>query len=494
MLLINHPDTYPAERAYVLDVVLGELLGLPFSARAQDREDVEITAPELAGGDRLILADRLFATSERDWLTDRSLPERPLARWQLDGGPLQPKLVDNTLPVLYAGRPANDCFCEEIQGSIVLGVDVFGSIFFQLSRYEEIVLATRDEHDRFPASASLALAEGFLERPLANEYVELLWTALSRLWPRLRRRRGSFTERVSHDVDWPVHPPTSSPRAVRTAIGHLLRGADRGLAGASLRAARARRRGNPADDPYNTFDLIMDLSEERGLRSAFYFMAGRTDPRFDGSCSLTDPWIQALIGRIHERGHELGLHPSYGTFRDPDAIARELETLLQTCARVGVEQAEWGGRQHFLRWENPVTWRGWEQAGLAYDSSLGYSHDPGFRCGACCEYPAFDLLERKRLRLRERPLIVMEMAAIDHRITADRGSFAGDRDDDIALALIERLRQRTRMFDGDFTLLWHNSRLTSRRERRLYQAALAPNSVGTQTPPEWAPGAGDRTF
>ena len=39
-------------------------------------------------------------------------------------------------------------------------VDVLGSIFFLLTRYEEIVIGTRDRHGRFPASASIAGREG----------------------------------------------------------------------------------------------------------------------------------------------------------------------------------------------------------------------------------------------------------------------------------------------------------------------------------------------
>jgi hypothetical protein len=463
MLLVRHPTANPVERAYVLDVVLREFMGLDWTARVEERADVEITVPELSDGARLILADGLLATPESLWLTRESLPEHPLARWALEESPIVPTLVEPDLPILYGSRLAEGSFYEEAEDHIRLGVDIFGSIFFQLTRYEEIAHTARDEHDRFPASASLAHGEGFLTRPLANEYVELLWTALKRLWPRLERKRRTFKEYPSHDVDWPVHTAVSVPKMAKAAVGDLVRRRDPGLARARLQAMNARRRDDPAADPYNTFELIMDLSEHRGLRSAFYFMAGITNPAFDGTYSLEDPWIGKLIQHIHERGHEVGLHPSYETFRDPAAVCAERDTLVRVCERLGVEKAEWGGRQHFLRWENPTTWRGWEQAGLAYDSSLGFPHDPGFRCGVCFEYPVFDLLARRRLRLRERPLVVMEMALMERPVTSEEA--VHER--------IGRLRERCRMFGGDFTLLWHNSRLASRREQQLYAAALA---------------------
>jgi hypothetical protein len=463
VLLIHQPTSYPRERAYILGVVLGEFLGLEWQARAETRSDIEITLPELSGESSLVIADRLFATPERLWCKQESLPGRPLARWHLGEAPIAPKLVSPEVPVVYGERLANGSFYEQTNDHARLGVDIFGSIFFQLTRYEELVCSTRDEHGRFPAAASLAHAEGFLSRPLANEYVEILWTALAGLWPRLVRCERSSSERLSHDVDWPLHPALSAARAARAALGDVVRRHDGGMALTRLKAMRARRHADHRADPYNTFDFIMDLSERRGLRSAFYFMSGRTDTRFDGTYSLEDPWIGALIRRIHERGHELGLHPSYATFRDPEAICAERDALLQRCERLGVEQAQWGGRQHFLRWENPTTWRGWEQAGLAYDSSLGFSMNPGFRCGTCFEYPAFDLLSRRRMGLRERPLVAMEMGLFDDPAGADREG----------LDTIAELRRRCELFGGDLTLLWHNSRLASRRERGLYTATLA---------------------
>jgi hypothetical protein len=462
MLLIRHPPSYPQERAYILDVVLGEFLGLEFTAQAEERLDTEIALAQAPDGKRLLVSEGLFATPATLWLSSESLPARPLARWALAPEPLGSGLLEAELPILYGESLPAGSFYEELGRTARLGLDVFGSIFFQLTRYEEIADDTRDAHDRFPHEASLAHREGFLGRPLANEYLELLWAALERLGGSLQRRRHTFTERLSHDVDWPLHKPLSSPRLAKAMLGDVVRRRDAGLAGARLRARNARRRSDTAGDSYNSFDFIMDLSEQEGLRSAFYFQAGRTDARFDGTYSLEEPWIGALIRRIHERGHEIGLHPSYATFRDPLAILSEREVLAGVCERLGVLQPQWGGRQHFLRWENPTTWRGWEQAGLAYDSSLGFSHAAGFRCGVCFEYPVFDLRERRRLRLRERPLVAMEMAVIDGPGTSERA----------AVESIDALRRRCRHFGGEFTLLWHNSRLASRRERALYTASV----------------------
>jgi hypothetical protein len=56
----------------------------------------------------------------------------------------------------------------------------------------------------------------------------------------------------------------------------------------------------------------------------------------------------------------------------------------------------------------------------------------------------------------------MEVSLLDH---AGLGREA-------AAVRLRELKARCLRHGGDFTLLWHNSRLVSPRERRLYQEAL----------------------
>jgi hypothetical protein len=218
-------------------------------------------------------------------------------------------------------------------------------------------------------------------------------------------------------------------------------------------------------DPFNTFDWIMDCSERHGLTSAFYFICGRTDPSKDAGYEPEHPAIRALMRRIHERGHEIGLHPSYNAYRDPDVVAGEARRLKRVCGEEGIRQDEWGGRMHFLRWETPTTLYGWERAGMTYDSSLSYADRAGFRCGTCFSYPAFDAVSNKALRLRIRPLIAMEQSVIG---TAQMNLGAGKSAQEKFL----ELKNACRAVQGCFTLLWHNSQFDSADRRALYASLL----------------------
>lgn len=121
---------------------------------------------------------------------------------------------------------------------------------------------------------------------------------------------------------------------------------------------------------------------------------------------------------------------------------------------------------HYLRWQQPITMRGWDHAGMDYDSTLGYADKPGFRCGTCFEYPAFDPEGQQQLRLRLRPLIVMEGTIIAKQyLNLGVGRNAEER--------IIRLKKRCQAVNGSFTILWHNSTLRAVSLKKMYSRVLS---------------------
>ena len=462
-LVVRHPPNYPAERAYALRTVLHEFLGLDYAAAVHDRPDVIIALRGDSAGRQLRLPDILFSTPADRWLTTAALPREPLARWRMPSCLESEGAAASELPVVY-GAMTDASFYSESPRMTQCGLDVFGSAFLLLSRYEEAVSGARDTHDRFPAEAALAFREGFLERPLIDEYVEVLWRILQRCWPLLKRKPREYRLLLSHDVDRPLSTLGRSPSQVaRSLAADVVRRRDLGLAARRLRSYMRARRGIIQGDPYDTFDFIMSESERRGWRSAFYFMAGGDEPGIDGAYDLGAPWVRRLIARIGGRQHEIGVHTSYRTYQDPVGTKREFDQLRSIAAEEGVRQGQWGGRQHYLRWENPATWQNWNDAGLAYDSTLGFPDHVGFRCGVCREFPAFNVKSREQLRLRERPLVVMDETLFGYMGLEWRP----------ALERILNLRDTCRRLKGDFTLLWHNSALMSRRAQRQYSELCA---------------------
>jgi hypothetical protein len=457
-LVIDAPATYDAERRYALQVLLGDRLGLQWQLRTSQTPDVRITVKGDESAGQVAIPDVLFATERRRWLTPASLPPRPLA-WR----PVPTAEGGDRLPVLYGPRPVPPALLWDEGAMVHVGVDVFGSAFFMLTRYEEVAVPRRDTYDRFPASASLADAEGFLAVPIVDAYVELLWAALRRRWPSLERSPSTFRLSLTHDVDRPL-----------SFLGRGVKGMARQLAGdallrrdAALMVKRVRSwarvpRHDYALDPDNTFDFLMAVSERHGLASAFYFLATEKVSFIDGYYTLDHPWIRGLLATMHLRGHEIGFHGGFHTYRDPARTKAEFDRLQAAAQASGVQQDRWGGRQHYLRWQNPDTWANWEHAGLDYDSTVGFAERPGFRAGTSHEFRPFHLHERRTLSLCERPLTLMDVTVLD----------AMRLDPDAAAGTVLDLARRCRHYGGCLTLLWHNSRVQTTRERRWYEALI----------------------
>jgi hypothetical protein len=468
-LLVRHPADFAAERKYALDVVLGEWLGLSYVGETHELAATVITLRGCAG--ELVLPDVFFARAAAAWLERGSMPESPLPRWRPNlglgvGGDSAPEI-----PVLFGVPVSDGDYLELGKQHIVLGLDILGSVFFLLTRYEERVSTVRDEHDRFPGKASLACREGVLERPLANEYLEILWSLMRRLWPALQRRQRAFEISLEHDVDTPFGVVGRDwARVLKNVLGDLGRRRSPELAARRLMAKLAADGAGAARfDPNNTFDFIMATSERHGLKSTFFVKSAASDRCFDDPYPLDAPCLTAILRRIHARAHRIGLHPSYLTYRDRARLLAEFAGLREACERLGIRQAEWGGRQHYLRFAVPATWRHYAAVGLGYDATLGFDDCPGFRCGTCYEFKVYDFEERRALPLYERPLTVMEITLLD-------GTYLG-LSPEAARERIARLAGICRRFSGCFRLLWHNSELVTRQQRRFY-ADIVPEIVG----------------
>lgn len=352
---------------------------------------------------------------------------------------------DDPIPVLLWGdglehrcRP----FAEKLADrAIVFYADILATTFFMLSRWEETVVPDRDQHDRFPATASVAYRQGFLDRPIVDEYALILREWLKVLLPGWQPKPRRFSFRISHDVDKLFHFRDWRV-AARKLAGDLIRRRSLGRAwqtGVNMVAqATAPERIPSFQDVYR----LADLSHKHNFRDdAFYFMAAERGP-LENDYDPASPLVRRCIEELQEQGFEIGLHAGYQTVDDPKRLAAEKARL---DAILG--EKYYGSRQHYLRFRVPHTWRHLEQVGIRYDSTMAYADHEGFRCGTCQPYRPFDVEQDRELALRERPLIVMDGTLRDYR---NLTPVEGER-------RILALAQRCSQVGGQFTLLWHNS-------------------------------------
>lgn len=343
--------------------------------------------------------------------------------------------------------------------------DMLGLTYWMLNRIEEMGRTDLDNHERFPAVNSHAYQHNYLDRPVVDEWLHLLGQVLQKVWPQIELTKHQFSMKVSHDVDIPsLYSFKPWITIVRMTAGHLLKRCD---LKAFVQAPYIKLTSSTQiskHDSYNTFNWLMDASEANNLTSAFYFICGTTS-NMDADYQPEDPRIAKLMRHMHERGHEIGLHPSYGTYQTPELIKKEADRLRGVLRATGIDQPQIGGRMHYLRWEHPATLQAWEDAGMAYDSTLSYADRPGFRCGTCFEYSAFNPQSQQQLKIHIRPLIAMECTIIAKR-------YMGLGYTQAALDKFTDLKDKCRKVNGCFTLLWHNSHFSNKADFEMYEKIL----------------------
>jgi len=296
--------------------------------------------------------------------------------------------------------------------------------------------------------------------------MEIMWSLSLRLWPFMQRRKKKFQIILSHDVDAPYEYAFKSIyKIIRMALGKIYRQKSF-ISGVDVfRNWYKIKMGLDHLDPYYTFDWIMDQAEKANLKSAFYFISDRSSKNQDGDYSIYDQRLRNLLRGISARGHEIGFHYSFNSFTDPQQTKKEVNVLTEILKNEGIEQALFGGRQHCLRWKTPDSFQNHEDAGVNYDSSMGYADLCGFRCGVCFSFPVFNLFTRKQLKLYERPLIVQETTVMASR-------YMNIKDCDQVIKVMLGYKNICKTFSGDFVFLWHNSNLTSNKQKKIFQTVL----------------------
>lgn len=423
MIQITIPNNNMAERKYILDVVFKEFLGLDFNMiESADSQDWTI---ELENQKVLTIKDTFFSKypSDLEYLKLKNIPN---------------KIED---------------------------MDIFAASFFMLTRWEEYVNKARDSHDRFTATESLAYKQDFLARPIVNEYVEMLKSMLLELDSNIKFKIHNSRLFISCDVDQPYDCTVENLKnLIRVGSGDILKRKSIKELAKRVRRYIFNKFGNYKYDENYSFDWYMDVCETAGAKATFYFIPTSSEKQ-NGCYELQDKKIQNLIKYIDSRGHEIGVHGSYQTYKDKDKTKLQKNMLDDILSSLDISQKVIGNRQHYLRWDSSLTPSVLEYAGFEYDTTGSYADRPGFRYGICYEFSMFDILNRKKLSLKQRPLIVMECSVIDD-------SYMGLGYSEEALQVMKELKQKCFKYNGNFSLLWHNNHFKTEEDKKMFEEVV----------------------
>ena len=455
------PNRRQTERDYVFSVIFSHWLKLSWVRVSEERSDYCVRIPGQPGEIRL--PDSFFLQNEDLWLTDAMLPMHSLNSWDSKGINIGNKFEVSRMPVLFGAAIAPG---STDTNSVSIPIDIFGATFFMLSSYDELVSGRRDKHDRFLGKDSVAHKHRFLDRPIIDQYVEVLWLVMKELWPALERKQRIGRVVVTCDVDVPFDPRANNAIALlKGVLVHTLRG--QGLqSGLELfRNYGARNSENYQHDPCYTFDWYMSKCEKANRAATFFFISDNTAGSLDGDYNIHDPKILSLLRSIVQRGHNIGVHGSYNSYQSVFQIKLEREKLNSALVEAGINYEVEGNRQHYLRWDSSKTPEYLDEAGYAYDTTGSYADLPGFRYGTAKPFPMWSWKNGRTLNLVQRPLICMECSVMAKR-------YMGLGHSEEAYSTMHKLKARALAFGGDFTLLWHNNQFNSGKDKLLFSSLL----------------------
>ncbi len=358
------------------------------------------------------------------------------------------------VPLLY-GSP--DIIQKD--DKLIVSADIIASSYFLLSRYEEYIRKdVRDIHGRFPGKESLPYKEGFINRPIVDEYGSLL-----KGW--LKQVGFSFPETsyhvntvyLTHDIDIPFHY-----RSILSFAKGMLFSKNRKIVIRSFF-------GNIVDNPAYTYPWIIEQNNKLKSRlknshyqSVFFFKVGGKTREDRPFYNLYSKDIQTIFALCRENDIDIELHASYQASFNPQLILNEKEQLEEaTKSNVKLN------RNHFLCSREPEDMIHLINAGITDDFTMGYADVSGFRLGTCRPVHWINPADKKVHSLLLHPLTVMEC-------TLDRPEYMG-LDYDSAMTYCKGLIDQTAKFNGDLVLLWHNTTLIDSSEsyqKKLYQFVL----------------------
>lgn len=339
-----------------------------------------------------------------------------------------------------------------------LPFDLLSALFFLLSRYEEYYAFEPDKHGRYPATSSIMYRQGWLLRPLADEWVHAFKKVLRTKHTTLYNETH-FLYQPTYDIDM--------------AYSHLHKGATR-IIGAYMRALlkmdvgqineRTKVLKKKQKDPYDSFRWLRQLHKAYDYKPLYFVLSAEKTTDFDKNIHPGHPAMMRVIKNLAREG-ATGIHPSY--YSDKGDMMSNEKQLLERVTGRSIHIS----RQHYIRVKTPDTYRLLLQNGIAEDYSMGYGSHLGFRAGTGNSFYWYDLQNETTTRLRIHPFCFMDTTAYyEAKLTAAE-----------AFEMLELMCRRLQQTGSVLITIFHNFSLGTSAEwkgwRQAYERFLEEKSM-----------------
>jgi len=352
---------------------------------------------------------------------------------------------------------------KRIDNKIIVEADIIASSFFLLSRYEEFVRTDAiDMHGRADGRQMLQYRAGFIDRPIVDEYSDMLLSWLQATGHIVSLPSEGFGRIfLTHDID-------------SIGLYQDWRGVLRGLYNAIVKRNISLKTVlhsivDEKSDPAYTFDWLIEEDRRVPYAEIVFFVKalhhslGYDRPHYN----INSRKLQKILSLLHSKQCTIGLHSSYGAFSSPSEIKREHTALCRSS-----EQSVRYQRSHYLTILPPDAPHHYVEAGITDDFTLGFAAVAGFRLGTC-----------RPVRWINPATLAIEPITL-HPLTIMEGSLSNSNYMNLsyeqALEYSRKLIEEVRRHRGELVLLWHNTSVC--RYQNGYQRTLYSDLIRFLTP------------
>lgn len=420
-VIVKIPNKFAPEKEYVFNFIFKDILGINISLIKEERNDYLI---ELPNGKSIKLLDDFFNNASDDYIKPENIPHDVK---MLNLGQV------SELPIIFG---SDQIFIND--NDIKCGFDIIGSIFFMLSRWEEVAITEKDEHGRFPGKLSLAVKNNFIDKPIVNEYILLLRSFIEELDPSVVMKENEGNITLTSDID--DFRKYSNFNIFKKLAGDLVKRHSPGMFYRNFREFCMKFLLN-TKDPYDTFEELFEFAKLT-TKNPIFFIPTAAKGQFDSGWFSKSKYFAKTAEFILKNGGEIGLHYGYDSMGSVEKIIAEKE-LLEKRLNVKIDSC----RAHFLRFNVEQSFEDLASSGITKDYSLGYSKYAGFRSGTSYSFKAWNFKTRKPYDIEVHPLIVMD-ATLNSHSEMSKNEIAG---------VVKKYRNLVGNFGGNLVLLLHNS-------------------------------------
>ncbi len=416
-MLLIYSSSITLRLKYIFDLIFHDLLGAKYSITTDKEEFISYDGPKFSYSDEPFGKELFFYATHL--LFEKGIHDQNLAVFDW-----------NNTKAFFATHPR-----------YVFPFDPFAASFYLVSRYEEYLPHIRDEHDRYDTRESLAFQKNFLQKPLVNIWALMIKDELQKRFPALVFAQKKYKYISTIDIDNAY--AFLEKGVMRTAGGYARSLVHMDAEDLSMRTKVLFRLQK---DPYDTYDLQLELQKKHKFRTIYFILLGEYGTN-DKNVPADSKKLRSLIKSLADYS-EVGIHPSYDSNKIKGNLKKEVNTLSRILKREVTKS-----RQHFLILKLPATYRQLIDLDITDDYTMGYALQVGFRASICSTYYFYDLDMEQATQLRIHPFAVMD-ATLKYYMKIPPEE---------AMNYIKPLIEEVKAVNGTFISLWHNESLSDNR-------------------------------